>query len=205
MLFFSLLCVVYLLLQSAGKRRFLLNALGVMAMTRKIFAAVGLVIIAGLGGGWFYHLKWQNGDAHQLKQVVFVGDSQEQVYKMLGDPSIEFPQGDTLVQWYTGCEVTVSNGVVMAVEMTPVETEEERMERELSIQADEKRLKSAYQTVLKQEKISYAKWLDREGARMAEDRLELAKIEAYETRRSEEKKAAIRAEAIRRSRLRCGR
>lgn len=172
-------------------------------MKRNVSIAVGLVIIAGLVGGWFYFNKVRIEDAHQLKQLVFVGDSQERVYDILGDPTIEFPRGETLVQWFTGCEVTVSNGSVIAVEMTPVETDEERMDRELSIQADQKRLQEAYQTVLQKEQISYAKWLDREEARMQEERLELAKIEAYEKRRSEEKKAAIRAEAIRRSRQSC--
>lgn len=168
-------------------------------MSRYIVLAVVLILVGG-GLGWFYHQKEQNPESHLSDQLVFVGDSQSRVYDVLGDPNIEFPRGATLVQWYEGYEITLSNGTVVAVDMTPVETDEEKQAREQSIKEDEERLRTAYQAVVQKEKISYDAWLDREEARLAAERRELAKVEAYEQRRSEEKKAAIRAEAIRRSR-----
>lgn len=64
------------------------------------------------------------------KQLVFVGDTQKRVYEMLGSPSIEFPDGGTMVQWYAGYEIVVSNNVVTDVHMKQVESEAEKLEKE---------------------------------------------------------------------------
>jgi predicted trehalose synthase len=124
--------------------------------------------------------------------------------KLLGEPNIEFPREGTLVQWRAGSEVILSNGYVIAVEMLPIETEEERLERELSIQEDQKRLEAAYQAVANHERISYEAWLTREAIRLEEDQSKLKSIQSYKARRIAQRKAAIRAEALRRSRRRCG-
>lgn len=160
------------------------------------------VIGLGVAGIWYY-LDVVNSGPRIPRQRVFVGDSADRVLKRLGVPSIEFPRGGCLVQWFEGCEVTLSNGVVVDVLMTPIESEDDRMMREMSVQEDEKRLREAYQAVVIQENISYSAWLDREEQRLRDEQLELAKVKAYEKRRAEQKrKADIRAEAIRRARLR---
>jgi hypothetical protein len=161
-------------------------------------------VIQGLVGVWLYIYFVNRGDPRIPKQVVFEGDSQEHVIQLLGEPNIEFPRGGTLVQWRAGSEVVLSNGYVVAVEMLPIETEEERFEREMSILEDEKRLEDAYQAAANQEKISYQAWLDREAMRLLEEQRELKKVQSYKKRREAQRKAAIRAEALRRSRRRCG-
>ena len=135
------------------------------------------------------------------RQLIFVGDTQERVYEMLGQPSIEFPEGGAIIQWYAGYEIVISNSVVNYVRMKPVESEEERLEKEQRAKLAEERLQSAYQSMADKEEISYNAWLAREELRLQKEREERASIEAYEERRSKEKKAAIYADAIRKS---CG-
>ncbi len=166
-------------------------------MNRNVYLAV-CIIALGLAAAWFFYQHRQ--ETQTPEPLVFAGDSKSRVLAVLGEPNIEFPNAGTLVQWFDGYEIILSNDVVIEVEMTPLESEEERLDRELSVQEDEKRLKEAYEAVIKNEQISYAAWLDREALRLEQQRQELAKIKAYEQRRSEERKAAIRAEAIRRSR-----
>lgn len=156
-------------------------------------------------GAWMLYQQRANAgtpNGHRApSQLVFVGDTQERVYELLGDPKIEFPGDGVMVRWYAGYEVTTSNDVVIAVEMKPVETEAEREEKELRAEMAEARLRDSYQVLAEKEKISYDAWREREEQRLRQERLEQAKIEAYERRRSAEKKAAIYADAIKKS---CG-
>jgi hypothetical protein len=49
------------------------------------------------------------------RETIRVGDSLSQVEKTLGDASIEFPDGDNMIHWYAGYQVTTSNRIVIAV------------------------------------------------------------------------------------------
>jgi len=135
------------------------------------------------------------------RQLVFAGDTQDRVYKMLGQPNIEFPKGGAMVQWYAGYEIVVSNNVVTYVRMKPVESEEEKLEKERRAELAEERLRQAHQAMADKEDVSYNAWLAREELRLQKKREERAVVEAYEERKSKEKKAAIYADAIRKS---CG-
>jgi PAS domain-containing protein len=136
--------------------------------------------------------------------LVFAGDTQERVYQVLGEPSIEFPKDRSLIQWYAGYAVTLSNGMVTAVASRPIQDEAERMEKEERARLADQRLRSAYEAVSQKEKIEYDAWLVRERKREAEKRAELARVEAYKERKAKEKRAAIYAEGMRKS-CGCGR
>ena len=56
--------------------------------------------------------------AQAPRGVVEVGDRLSDVEKALGDASIEFPDGDLMVHWFSGYEVTTSNNVVVTVVQT---------------------------------------------------------------------------------------
>lgn len=163
----------------------------------------------GVGGVWVVQqvgradevLVVEQVDGVPAEQLIFAGDTQGQVYKILGQPNIEFPNDGVIIQWYAGYEVVVSNNVVTHVTMKPVESEEEKLEKERRAKLAEERLKQAYQVAGEKENISYNAWLKREQLRRQKEREERAAVEAYEERRSKEKKAAIYAEAIRKS---CG-
>jgi hypothetical protein len=158
-----------------------------------------------IGGLWAVQQKSQDtgpvGNSNKPEQLVFIGDTQSRVYEMLGDPSIEFPEAGTMVQWYAGYEIVTSNNVVTYVRVKPVESEEERQEKELRAKLAGERLRKAYQAMATKEKISYNAWLAREEKRLQKEREERAAVEAYEERRSKEKKAAMYADAIKKS---CG-
>lgn len=145
--------------------------------------------------------KVDDRDSADSDPLVFPGDSLQRVTEMLGDPGIEFPRGDTLVHWYAGDEVVFSNNVAIAVTSRPIANAEEQTEKEERAKLANDRLLSAYNAVSKQEKIEYDAWLERERKREAEERADLARIEAYEERKAAEKREAIRAYARKKS---CG-
>jgi hypothetical protein len=58
-------------------------------------------------------------ESSQSRELINIGDSQQHVDKILGEPSIEFPDGNKMIRWYTGYEVTSSNNVVVSVKRTP--------------------------------------------------------------------------------------
>ena len=60
--------------------------------------------------------------ANKPRGPVEVGDSLRQVRKSLGDPTIEFPDGENMIHWYAGYEVTMSNKTVIAVTVLPAES-----------------------------------------------------------------------------------
>ncbi len=163
---------------------------------------VGGIIVGAL---WYIQMDQWNApasvEAIRPRQLVYVGDTQDRVDELLGTPSIEFPKAGSVVRWYAGYEIALSNRVVTAVKMRPIESEEERAEKELRARLAEDRLKTAYDAMAQNEKISYNAWLKREEKRLQEEREKRAAVEAYEQRKSQEKKASIYAEAIRKS---CG-
>lgn len=57
-------------------------------------------------------------------------------------------------------------------------------------------MKAAYQAVSEKEEMSYNAWLAREEKRLQKEREDQAEVRACEERRSEEKKAAMYADAI---------
>ena len=59
---------------------------------------------------------------HKPREPVEVGDSLQQVEESLGDARIEFPDGDNMIHWIAGYEVTTSNQIVIAVNVLPTET-----------------------------------------------------------------------------------
>jgi hypothetical protein len=172
-------------------------------MNGKVLAGicVGAIVVGGL---WLVQMDQWNLTSRFSKrprQLVYVGDTQDRVDKLLGSPNIEFPKEESLVRWYAGYEITLRSNVVTAVKIKPVESEEERLEKEHRAKLAEEQLKTAYGAMAKKEKISYNAWLDREEKRLQAEREERAKVQAYEQRKSEEKKASIYAESIRKS---CG-
>lgn len=126
------------------------------------------------------------------RQLVFVGDTQNRVFEMLGSPNIEFPENDRVVQWYAGYEIVVSNDVVTTVKMIPVESKKEKLEKEHRAELAEERLRQSYQALTDKEAISYNVWRKREEKRDQEERERRMAIEAYEKRKLEKEKQAMR-------------
>ena len=91
-------------------------------MNAKLFLAawsIVVLLVTGCGPeGAFSTGKKSSPDGY----LVNVGDTQAQVDKVLGEPSIEFPDGDKMIRWYADYEVTTSNNVVVAVIPTSAET-----------------------------------------------------------------------------------
>ena len=172
-------------------------------MNGKFLLGLCVVCVAIIGIWVVQQAGWDGGfpGSAKSRQLVFAGDTQDRVYKMLGQPSIEFPEGGAMVQWYAGYEIVVSNNVVTYVKMKPVESEEEKLEKERHAELAEKQLRASYQAMANKEDISYNAWLAREELRLQKEREARAAVEAYEERKSQEKKAAIYADAIRKS---CG-
>lgn len=95
-------------------------------MNAKLVLAAGSIIIllvtgCGPEGAFSTGRKFGSG-ANQPGNLVNVGDTQAQVERVLGEPNIEFPKGDTMIRWYADYEVTTSNNVVVAVIPTSAET-----------------------------------------------------------------------------------
>lgn len=130
------------------------------------------------------------------EQLVFIGDSREQIDLMLGDPKIEFPKGGMLVRWYAGYEVAISNDVVTSVKLRPLESEEEREEKALRAKLADQRLRKSYHALANKEQVSYEVWLERERKRLQQEREERAKVEAYKERVSREERTKVYAEAL---------
>ena len=107
---------------------------------------------------------------------------------MLDQPTIEFPEGGLVVQWYPGYEIVLSNNVVTAVKLKPVESKKEKQEKDRRVKLAEERLRHSYQAIADKEKISYNAWLARERVRLQKEREEREDLEAYAKRKSEEKK-----------------
>ena len=126
------------------------------------------------------------------RQLVFVGDTQNRVFEMLGPPNIEFPEDGKIAQWYAGYEIVMSNDVVTTVKMIPVESKKEKLEKERRAALAEERLRESYQALAAKEAISYNAWRRREQKRAQEEREKRMAIEAYEKRRLEIEKQAMR-------------
>ena len=139
-----------------------------------------------------------SGNANAVDQLVYVGDTDERGTRFLGDPTIEFPEEGSMVRWYAGYEIVSSNNVVSSVNLKPVQTEAEKLEKENRSKRAEEQLRSAYQSMAQKEKISCNAWLARERLRLQAERVRIA---AYEERKSREKRAEIYANGYRRS---CG-
>lgn len=176
-------------------------------MNGKILLGLCVVCVA-ISGIWVVQKNTRDADPSvaevenkKLRQLIFVGDTQDRVYEMLGQPNIEFPEEGTMVQWYAGYEIVTSNNVVTYVRMKPIESEEEKQEKDRRAKLAKERLRKAYQSMADKEEISYNAWLAREELRLQKEREERAAVEAYEERKSKEKRAAIYADGIRRS---CG-
>ena len=126
------------------------------------------------------------------RQLVFVGDTKNRVSEMLGSPNIEFPENGKVVQWYAGYEIVMSNDVVTSVIMKPVESEEEKLEKRQRAEVAEERLRQSYEALAEKENISYRAWLKREEQRAQEERERRMAIEAYNKRKLEREKQAMR-------------
>ena len=126
------------------------------------------------------------------RQLVFVGDTNNRVFEMLGSPNIEFPEDGEVVQWYAGYEIVVSNDVVTNVKMIPVESKKERREKERRSELAEERLRESYQALTDKEDISYNVWRKRVEKRALEERERRMAVEAYEKRKLEKEKQALR-------------
>ena len=90
----------------------------------------GKVLAGWFGGavvvGVLWYVQMDQWNAKEVPQEAFrplidVGDPQDRVYEILGTPSIEFPKEGSVLQWYEGYEITVSNNVVTEVRMKPTE------------------------------------------------------------------------------------
>ena len=152
----------------------------------KIKNITALALGIALVGGTVWYVS------QQPRQLVFVGDTQERVMLMLGEPSISFPHNDSVVQWYAGYEITLNDGTVTEVFLKPVESEEEKEERKLREELAEKRLRQSYGIIADKENISYKAWLKREELRMREERAKRAAAEAYARRKLEKEKLLMR-------------
>lgn len=88
-------------------------------MNGKVITGIcfGCIVVGML---WFIQMNQWNAKAPA------VGDTQEQVEKLLGAPSAESPNGGSIIRVYSGYEVTTSNNVVTSVQLKSVESEEER-------------------------------------------------------------------------------
>ena len=92
-------------------------------MNAKLFLAawsIVVLLVTGCGPDGAFSTGRKSGSDEN--QPVNVGDTQAQVDKVLGEPSIEFPDGDKMIRWYADYEVTTSNNVVVAVISTSAET-----------------------------------------------------------------------------------
>lgn len=152
-------------------------------MKFKILLGVCAVCVAGTVI-WFVGIR--------QRQLVFIGDTQIRVYEMLGSPSIEYPDNNQVIQWYPGYEIVVSNDVVTSVKLKPVESKKEKLEKKQRAELAEQRLRQSYDALAEKENISYHAWLKREEQRAQEERERRLAIEAYEKRKLEREKQAMR-------------
>lgn len=129
---------------------------------------------------------------YRNRQLVFVGDTENRVFEMLGLPNIEFPKNGKVVQWYAGYEIVVSNDVVTNVRMIPVASKKEKLEKQRQTERAEERLRESYQATAVKEDISYRAWLKREENRAQEERERRLVIDEYEKRKLEKEKQAMR-------------
>lgn len=79
---------------------------------------MAVIIFVLLIAGCSKNAEMQGSGEESLQKAVQVGDSLAQVEKALGEPSIEFPDGNRMIHWFSEYEVVTSNNVVIAVKST---------------------------------------------------------------------------------------
>lgn len=150
--------------------------MGLKKKQRYTIYTIALILLSAWGIYSFKH-----------RQLVHVGDSESKVFSMLGNPQIEFPiQGGT-IQWFSGYEITVTNGIVSHVKRKPVLNKEERTARKEQAEIAERELYAAYRAAARVEEVSFKEWKRRQAQQLKEKQAQQERVELYKKRQEKKK------------------